>query len=90
MISYSQCAGAFALPDGTVLDGCYSGGGVTGREDMRNNSAFQSTRNLGPLPQGQYTISPAHTVPGKGPCVMALTPRRPIYVRARRILDPRR
>jgi hypothetical protein len=74
MIFYSQSLGIFTLPDNTQLSGCYSGGGPTGSGSFRNNPVAQQFRDLGTLPQGQYTISPAHGVPGKGPCVMALTP----------------
>jgi hypothetical protein len=74
MIFYSQSLGDFTLPNGTVLDGCYSGGGTVPNDNYRNTPDGQSLRDLGTIPQGQYTISPAHTVPGKGPCVMSLTP----------------
>ncbi len=74
MILYSQSRGVFTLPDGTELGGCYSGGGPDPQDSFRNNPLTQNVRGLGPLPQGQYTISPAHTVPHLGPIVMALTP----------------
>lgn len=79
MILYSQQRGELTLPDGTVLGGCYSGGGVLGyvgarNQYFRNNPETQSVKDFGPLPQGHYTISPAHTIPHLGPVVMALTP----------------
>jgi len=39
----------------------------------KNDPFFQSVHDTGPLPQGQYTISPLHTIPHLGPA-MALTP----------------
>jgi hypothetical protein len=74
MIEYSQSSHMFILPNGAKLTDCYSGGGPENLEFYRNNPVEQEIRFLGPLPQGQYTISPAHTVPHLGPIVMALTP----------------
>ena len=74
MIYYSQGKGVFLTPGNNVLSGCYSGGGPTGISIYRNNPEWQFVPNWGSLPQGQYTISPEHTVPHLGPCVMALTP----------------
>ena len=74
MIFYSQSKGKFTLLDGTILGGCYAGGDHGDRPDGVNNPLLQAVEDVGPLPQGQYTISPAHTVPHLGPCVMALTP----------------
>ena len=73
-IEYSQSSHMFILPNGAKLTDCYSGGGPTGAENARNNPRMQSAPSLGPLPQGEYTISPAHIVPHLGPIVMALTP----------------
>ena len=39
----------------------------------KNNPAAQEVHDVGPLPQGQYTISPVHTIPHLG-LSMALTP----------------
>ncbi len=76
MIYYSQARGEFLLPDDSLLKGCYAGGGTdpTLSARYRNNPLMQDMHGLGPLPQGVYTISPAHTIPHLGPCVMALTP----------------
>ena len=74
MIEYSQTSHMFILPNGAKLTDCYSGGGPSGNELTRNRPGAQGMCYLGPLPQGQYTISPAHTVPHLGPIVMALTP----------------
>lgn len=56
-----------------VCVGCYAGGDGAARPDAKNNPEFQDVHNVGPLPQGQYTIGPLHTVPHMGPC-MPLTP----------------
>jgi hypothetical protein len=74
MIYYSQTRGEFLLPDDTLLTGCYSGGDGGRVPSAVNDPATQQQIMVGPLPQGVYTISPAHTIPHLGPCVMALTP----------------
>lgn len=48
--------------------------GYAGRGDGKNNPAMQNVRQTGPLPQGKYTIGPAHTSAPLGPVVMNLEP----------------
>jgi hypothetical protein len=74
MISYSQSRAQFTLPDGEILNGCYSGGDAGTAPYAVDNPDYQMVPMVGPLPQGVYTISPAHTIPHLGPCAMALTP----------------
>jgi Protein of unknown function (DUF2778) len=75
MLFYSQRRGEFTGDAGTlIVDGCYSGGDHGKSPASVNNPAMQSREDSGPIPQGQYTISPAHTIPHLGPIVMALTP----------------
>jgi len=69
MIFYSQSAGEFRNVDSSVLEsGCYAG-----RDDYKNNPFDQAVHDLGPLPQGQYTMGPLHVIPHLGPA-MPLTP----------------
>lgn len=51
------------------------GSGYSGRGDGINNPAMADVPNFGPIPAGQYTMSPFFDDPGgKGPCVTRLTP----------------
>ena len=57
-------------------DGVFEGTGYSGAGAGRNNPAMQDVPNVGPIPQGSYTIGPAYDeVPGLGPCVMHLDPQ---------------
>jgi hypothetical protein len=40
----------------------------------KNNPAAQDQHNVGPIPQGWYSIGPPHDTASHGPFVMALTP----------------
>ena len=66
--SYSQPTGNLSL-DGNLVGTGYSGNG-----GGLNNPAMQDDPDVGPIPQGNYTISTAYTDPEKGPIVMGLTP----------------
>lgn len=55
-------------------DGRMIGFGYSGRDSGLNNAAMQETPDIGPIPQGEWTIGPADTLPHLGPNVMALTP----------------
>jgi hypothetical protein len=56
-------------------DGVFEGTGYSGTGDGRNNPAMQNIPNVGPIPQGSYTIGPAYDDEnGLGPCVMHLDP----------------
>src|SRR6266704_758965 len=68
MFTYQQSNGKL------YRDGLYFGTGWAGQGKGKNNSAEQSDPNIGPLPQGRYTIGPAYRHPRLGPVVMALTP----------------
>ncbi len=65
---YSQATGNLAL-EGNLIGTGYSGNG-TGL----NNPAMQDDPDIGPIPQGAYTIGPACHDPEKGPVVMELQP----------------
>jgi hypothetical protein len=62
--------------DGEFLhDGYFIGTGYSGTGEGRNNPDYESVRNIGPIPRGQYTIGACHDeIPGLGPCVFALIP----------------
>lgn len=61
---------------GDILhDSAYEGIGYSGRAGGRNNPDAQTIVDVGPVPQGKYTIEPASDAhPKLGPCVMELTP----------------
>ena len=50
------------------------GTGYSGFEEGKNNPAMEAVVNVGPIPQGRYTIGKAYDHPHLGPCVMNLTP----------------
>ena len=55
--------------NGEAIATGYSGSGVG-----RNNPAEQAVPNVGPIPQGRYSIGPEFDAPVQGPCTMRLTP----------------
>jgi hypothetical protein len=68
MWTYSQSSGALSL-DGSFIYTGYSGHG-----DGLNNPDYQSTPDIGPIPQGHWHIGPARNGGKLGPLVMPLTP----------------
>lgn len=68
MYSYSQRAGVL------TWNGVFFGSGYSGFGEGRNNPAMQAVRNVGPIPQGRYSIGPEFDAPVQGPCVMRLSP----------------
>ena len=68
--TYTQSTGEILRPDGTSLAIGYAGHGPG-----RNNPALQNIVNVGPIPQGWYTIQkPAYNTDEHGPFVMRLDP----------------
>jgi hypothetical protein len=60
--TYQQTAHSILRPDGSLLtDTAYSGHGVG-----LNNPSLQSVPDIGPIPQGEYTLSPFFTHPRLG------------------------
>ena len=55
-------------------DGVVQGIGYSGCGEGRNAPGMQAVPNVGPIPQGQYTIGQAYNDPNLGPCVMHLDP----------------
>lgn len=74
MLFYSQSRGEMTDSEGAVIcRNCYAGGQGGLHPAGKNNPLAQAMPNVGPLPQGQYTIGPLHTLPHLGPA-MPLTP----------------
>lgn len=66
--AYSQASGKLAHDGADVAFG-YSGAG-----DGKNNPAMQDAHNVGPIPQGAYTINEPKDTVTHGPYVLPLTP----------------
>ncbi|MGE4482112.1 tlde1 domain-containing protein [Acidocella sp.] len=66
--TYSQSTGELSE------NGRLVGKGYSGTQGGRNNPAMQSVPNIGPIPQGSYTIGAPHDTTTHGPYVMRLTP----------------
>jgi len=57
-------------------DGQHVAMGYSGAGEGKNNPDLQSVRNLGPIPQGDWTIlGPPVNTPAHGPYVLGLTPK---------------
>jgi|SRR5277367_3202942 len=70
MWTYIQSTGQMFNPAGMMLAQGYSGAGSIGK----NNPSLEHLPNVGPIPEGQYSIGPASDTDTHGPCVMRLTP----------------
>lgn len=68
--TYSQGTHTLTDSSGTVV----STGGYAGNGAGLNNPAMQNVQNIGPLPQGTYTIGPQYKNPNTGVATMNLTP----------------
>ena len=71
---YSQSTGQLTHvdPDGNI--DYTANGGYSGNGNGLNNPAMQNVQNVGPIPQGSYTIGPWHHADSTGPGTMNLTP----------------
>lgn len=69
-MTYEQTTGAFRRDDGSLIAVGYSGA----RPQGVNNPAMQAVHNVGPIPQGLYSIGPPFQAVVQGPCTMRLTP----------------
>lgn len=65
---YSQGSGNL-LKNSTMVAEGYSG-----HEEGRNNPRMQTVHEIGPIPQGTYTIEPPRKTKEQGPFVLPLTP----------------
>jgi hypothetical protein len=69
MWTYEQATGKFYTPDGFLTAFGYSG-----RADGKNNPEMQSVPNVGPIPEGIYSIGRPEDTLTHGPFVLPLTP----------------
>ena len=70
MWTYQQSTGTLTAPDGSTLGAGYSGHG-----SGLNSPTAQTQADIGPIPQGWWTIGAFFDDPGdKGPIVAHLTP----------------
>ena len=69
MLTYSQSSGELRSASGFLLGKGYAGHGAG-----VNNPAMEKIPNVGPLPQGVYTIAAPVNTATHGPYVMWLTP----------------
>ena len=69
MWKYSQSTGTLDDANETFVARGYSGAGVG-----KNNPAMQNVPDVGPIPQGQYTINPPVDTVEHGPYVLQLVP----------------
>ena len=71
MFIYKVSTGELTAANGTVSKG-YSGAAGIGK----NNPAEEDVKNVGPIPEGEYTIQgPPFDTPTHGPFVMRLIPK---------------
>lgn len=69
MFRYNQATGEIWIKSSLL------GAGYSGHGDGRNNPLAEAAPFEGPTPKGLYKISEAFDqIPGKGPCIMHLTP----------------
>lgn len=65
----------YSQPTGELNhDGVFVGTGYSGTGVGRNNPAMQDVPNVGPIPQGVYSIGTERADPRLGPCIMPLSP----------------
>jgi hypothetical protein len=70
MWTYAQKTGALRQPNGKVVAKGYSG-----FDNGKNNPAMQAIHDVGPIPQGEWTITgPPFNTPEHGPFVLRLLP----------------
>ena len=69
MWTYKQSTGELTNAAGDVVAKGYSGAPAG-----KNNPAMQNVPDVGPIPEGQYTIGTPFNSPDHGPFAMHLTP----------------
>lgn len=70
MWTYKQASGWFGDASGEIIATGYSGFG-----SGKNNPVMQHVHDIGPIPVGEYEISPPCSTETHGPCVLKLTPK---------------
>lgn len=69
--------GRFFINNSMNTLSCYSGGGPNGYVEYRDNPLAESKEGLGPIPEGEYTmtlLNDGGDYENKGPLVIGLTP----------------
>lgn len=69
MWQFAQSSGDLTTADGTVYKGGWAGHSVG-----RDNPADENIKDIGPIPEGLYTIGDPYENPHTGPYTMDLTP----------------
>ena len=64
----------YTIATGEMTDGNHQFFGYSGHGLGLNNPAMEGTRDVGPAPEGLYSIGPWHDAPHLGPCVSLLSP----------------
>ena len=70
-VIYRQSTGELFADDVTVEP---LGVGYSGSPAGKNDPALQNVKDVGPIPQGRYTIGPPFDAPVQGELTMRLTP----------------
>jgi Protein of unknown function (DUF2778) len=75
-LALHACAWTYAQKTGELQqDGTHVATGYSGAGTGKNNPAMQAAPNVGPIPQGDWTIvGPPVNTPDHGPCVLRLEP----------------
>lgn len=74
MWTFKQRRGELDNPAGEFVEFGYAGGDKGLHPEARNNPAYQFVKNLGPLPQGMYTMGDPVEGSPLGPLAIPLTP----------------
>lgn len=74
MWTYAQSTGRLLDASSTLVGTGYAGGNCGKNPEGVNNPAMQFDANIGPLPQGLYTITAPYDNPQTGPYTMNLNP----------------
>jgi hypothetical protein len=71
MFTYKISTGELTAANGVVSKGYSGAAGLS-----KNNPIYESVKNVGPIPEGEYTIEgPPFDTPTHGPFVMRLIPK---------------
>jgi len=73
-MTYEQVTGRWLSDSGNVLGIGYSGGNCGQTPSGCNNPDAQMIHDVGPIPQGKYTIQPPQNTITHGPYVLPLLP----------------
>ena len=74
MHTFEISTGNFYNPTGAFVSKAYAGGNCGKNPEGRNNAAMCSVKNIGPLPEGLYTMGAPVEHSHLGPFAIPLTP----------------